>query len=197
VLISSINWNLNSVTRNRESGLIIESAEAADYFAGIFEYDWTDDTTAPFAHFFCQDEYLVNATVMLNASSSSDNVGIVNYTWTLDGAPAAHGPYFTWSFDECGPHTLGLTVRDAWGNSDDFARTFNITMTAPGPDDDVDDGGGNVSDDDGTPDGDDDGNETAENGDYSFDRMVMVLMLLPVLFFIAVLAVVLIRRRGR
>jgi len=45
VLISSINWNENSVMRNREVGIIIESLEVADYYKNIFFYDW--NLTAP------------------------------------------------------------------------------------------------------------------------------------------------------
>ncbi len=40
VLIASINWNENSVTRNREAGIIIENEEVAQYYAGVFFYDW-------------------------------------------------------------------------------------------------------------------------------------------------------------
>ena len=40
VLISSINWNENSVTQNRESGIIIDSPDVAKYYADVFFYDW-------------------------------------------------------------------------------------------------------------------------------------------------------------
>ena len=40
VLVSSINWNENSVTRNREAGIIIESEEVARYYTEVFFYDW-------------------------------------------------------------------------------------------------------------------------------------------------------------
>jgi cardiolipin synthase len=40
VLISSINWNENSVTRNREAGIIIENEDVARYYAEVFFYDW-------------------------------------------------------------------------------------------------------------------------------------------------------------
>jgi len=40
VLISSINWNENSVTRNREAGIIIKNCEIAKYYSEIFFYDW-------------------------------------------------------------------------------------------------------------------------------------------------------------
>jgi len=40
VLISSINWNENSVTRNREAGIIIKNSEIAHYYSNVFFYDW-------------------------------------------------------------------------------------------------------------------------------------------------------------
>ncbi|MCK4365917.1 MAG: lamin tail domain-containing protein, partial [Thermoplasmatales archaeon] len=40
VLISSINWNENSVTRNREAGIIIENEDVAQFYADVFFYDW-------------------------------------------------------------------------------------------------------------------------------------------------------------
>jgi phosphatidylserine/phosphatidylglycerophosphate/cardiolipin synthase-like enzyme len=39
VLVSSINWNENSIMNNREIGLIIEG-EAAAYYGEVFNYDW-------------------------------------------------------------------------------------------------------------------------------------------------------------
>ncbi|MBN2603085.1 MAG: lamin tail domain-containing protein, partial [Candidatus Thermoplasmatota archaeon] len=40
VLISSINWNYNSVMSNREVGIIIENNDVAKYYASVFFYDW-------------------------------------------------------------------------------------------------------------------------------------------------------------
>ena len=40
VLISSINWNENSPTFNREAGVIIEHSGVGAYFSGVFEDDW-------------------------------------------------------------------------------------------------------------------------------------------------------------
>ena len=45
VLISSINWNENSVTRNREIGIIINDCEIAKYYTNVFFCDW--NLTAP------------------------------------------------------------------------------------------------------------------------------------------------------
>jgi len=40
VLISSINWNENSVARNREAGVIVYDERVAEYFSDVFLYDW-------------------------------------------------------------------------------------------------------------------------------------------------------------
>jgi len=40
VLISSINWNENSVMRNREVGIIVNDCDVANYYKNIFFYDW-------------------------------------------------------------------------------------------------------------------------------------------------------------
>jgi phosphatidylserine/phosphatidylglycerophosphate/cardiolipin synthase-like enzyme len=45
VLISSINWNENSVMRNREVGIIVNDCDVANYYKNIFFYDW--NLTAP------------------------------------------------------------------------------------------------------------------------------------------------------
>jgi cardiolipin synthase A/B len=46
VLVSSINWNYNSPTFNREAGVIIEQPEAARYYGAVFEDDWGLSTTS-------------------------------------------------------------------------------------------------------------------------------------------------------
>jgi PKD repeat protein len=175
VLISSINWNLNSVTRNRESGIIIENAEAADYFAAIFDHDWIDDLTPPFAHFRAADAYQVNVTVRLNATTSSDNVGITNYTWKLDGATVCHDLHYNHAFEVPGQYLVSLTVRDAWGNSASYERAINVTLTSPA-------------------DGSTEEQDHGPAGDDTFHIMIAVLLLVPIFIFAAILVVARIRR---
>lgn len=178
VLISSINWNLNSVTANRESGLIIKNPEAADYFTAIFNHDWIDDLTPPFAHFRAEESYRVNITVRLNATTSSDNVGIANYTWRLNGQPACYDMYFNNVFENVGQYTVNLTVRDAWGNTASYERAINITENAP-----ID---GAV---------DDSSDSNALEGDRAFTIAMAILILVPLFIFIAILLVPKLRRR--
>jgi phosphatidylserine/phosphatidylglycerophosphate/cardiolipin synthase-like enzyme len=46
VLVSSINWNYNSPTFNREAGVIIEQPEAARYYRAVFEDDWDQSASS-------------------------------------------------------------------------------------------------------------------------------------------------------
>ncbi|TXT64052.1 MAG: hypothetical protein BAJALOKI1v1_620003 [Promethearchaeota archaeon] len=42
VMISSLNWNENSATNNREIGIIVNSTDVAGYYLTIFNYDWQE-----------------------------------------------------------------------------------------------------------------------------------------------------------
>ncbi len=47
VLISSVNWNENSPSFNREAGVIIENPDAGAYFSMVFDADWKDAGPLP------------------------------------------------------------------------------------------------------------------------------------------------------
>ena len=65
--------------------------------------------------------------VTFSASNSSDNVGIVNYTWELTDVTdvVLHGESVDYAFSEPGEFVVTLTVRDAAGNS----GTDTLTVT--------------------------------------------------------------------
>ena len=44
-VVGSLNWNDNSLRNNREVALAIEDAAVADYYAEVFDGDWTSDGT--------------------------------------------------------------------------------------------------------------------------------------------------------
>jgi len=45
VLIGSQNWSPPGVTTNRDASLVIENAEAAQYWQGVYLHDWTNMAT--------------------------------------------------------------------------------------------------------------------------------------------------------
>jgi phosphatidylserine/phosphatidylglycerophosphate/cardiolipin synthase-like enzyme len=46
VLVSSINWNEQSVRKNREAGLLVENQDVATYYADVFLLDWSFDAAS-------------------------------------------------------------------------------------------------------------------------------------------------------
>lgn len=120
VLISSLNWNHNSFTRNREAGLILKNEQIAAYFERIFMHDWKDDITAPVARIDGAATVKVGESVMLSALSSYDDRGIVRFSWDTDsdGIEDASGPMLHVSFPKAGTFTISLEVEDSWGNTD-------------------------------------------------------------------------------
>jgi PKD repeat protein len=71
----------------------------------------------------------------LDGSASTDDVGVVAWTWTLEDAGVnvtLQGPVAYYPFTEAGVHTVTLNVTDAAGNWD--LDTVLITvLTPPGP----------------------------------------------------------------
>jgi len=66
VLVSSTNWSENSISRAREAGVLVESAEIAEYFAGVFDYDWsvawdTKDVPENLVNLFMQAAFVPGA----------------------------------------------------------------------------------------------------------------------------------------
>jgi PKD repeat protein len=57
-----------------------------------------------------------DSIVFFDGSGSSDNVEIVNWTWTMDGEDLLHGPDPSYIFNEPGTYTLILNTTDGAGN---------------------------------------------------------------------------------
>lgn len=91
------------------------------------------DTTAPIADAGPDRTVEAGTAVLLDATASTDNVGIVFYTWSLfDGGPWT---YFTATvahpFNNVGSFVVTLTVRDAAGNSDTDVVTISVVDPRP------------------------------------------------------------------
>ncbi len=64
-------------------------------------------------------------TVHLDASNTSDNVGVVNYTWLIEETKY-YGEVVNHTFEEAGDKTVKLNVSDSTGNHD--IDTLNVTV---------------------------------------------------------------------
>lgn len=67
-------------------------------------------------------------TCTLDGRTSTDDVGIVSYSWNLDKFPdpTASGPVVTATYPHGGPRTVTLTVADGAGATNSVAQTITI-----------------------------------------------------------------------
>ncbi len=92
------------------------------------------DTDPPMAMAGRDQEVLMGAEVMLDATSSTDNVGITRYQWSFHYGPKTQylfGSLVTWRFDLPGTYLVTLAVFDAAGNHDSDMMTVTIIDTDP------------------------------------------------------------------
>jgi subtilisin family serine protease len=93
--------------------------ETRDPSTGSYSIIVTDNDS-PIANAGSYQSVVVNATVTLDGSGSSDNIGIVSYKWDFDAsngvnweAPDATGMTVTTSYSVVGTHTVTLQISDA------------------------------------------------------------------------------------
>ena len=119
VLVSSVNWNRNSPTANREVGLLVENEAVGAYFEDAFAWDWKDDLTAPTADAGPDRTALAGDVVAFSGIGSSDDVAVTNYSWDLDG----DGAFDAWGADvshvylQAGAFSVRLRVSDFSNNT--------------------------------------------------------------------------------
>jgi PGF-CTERM protein len=95
------------------------------------------DITDPTAVAPSSVEIKVGQTVVFDGRASTDNVGIVRYSWTYEiaGVPLEYeGANITQPFEAKGNYTIILKVEDAAGNTD--TTTFNVLVKKPKQKDD-------------------------------------------------------------
>lgn len=137
VVVSSVNWNRNSVTNNREVGIVVRHPEVAAFFEDAFAWDWKDDVVAPRADAGPDLVGHVDGYVVLSGSGSWDDQGIDRYEWDLDGdgLPDRTGRTVTVRFRAPGVYLVRLRVTDRTGNADDDVARIEIVATVDRPGD--------------------------------------------------------------
>jgi len=126
VLISSINWGSASMRENREVGIVIESAAAADYFAAFFQRDWGGDMSSVHAPTFSLPKELIarpGEERVLGITDLSDPGARVEWDFNGDGRTDAVGTEVRHVFPE-GAHTVIVTVTD----DDGHRRIATVTV---------------------------------------------------------------------
>ena len=92
------------------------------------------DTTAPIARTGDDLSLVVGTQMDLSARESTDNVGILSYTWTLpdDRVETREGPDLTMYFGLPGNHLIELVVTDTSGNTGSALLWVNVTARQVG-----------------------------------------------------------------
>ena len=134
-------WSANVPVASNKVGTITYYIKAKDAVGNEAKDPLTDsysititDNDSPIANAGPDQSVVVNTTVTLNGSGSSDNIGIVSYKWDFDvsngvnwDAPDATGVIMTTSYSVIGTYTVTLQVSDAAGST--TTDTAVITAT--------------------------------------------------------------------
>lgn len=109
--------------------------EARDPSTGSYSITVTDNDP-PTANAGSDQSVLVNVTVTLDGSGSTDNIGIISYKWDFDAlggvnwdAPDATGVTVTTSYSTLGTYTVTLQVSDAAGLIATDTAVITVTKT--------------------------------------------------------------------
>jgi phosphatidylserine/phosphatidylglycerophosphate/cardiolipin synthase-like enzyme len=118
-IVSSMNWADSSFNENREIGLEIWSDGVASYFSNAFWEDWAIDPYPPIVNLSFRNMTVYEGTpVWLDASRSTDNVGIAGISWDdgTDGSIEWEGPTQLVRLAP-GRHLISVVVVDKFNNS--------------------------------------------------------------------------------
>ncbi len=109
------------------------------------------DTTDPVADAGTDMTVVEDVQVAFDGTGSSDNVGVVNYTWDFGDGTTGYGGTTTHTYSDPGGYTVTLTVRDAAGNEATDALEVTVQLDTDGDGDpdatDADDDGDGMPDD--------------------------------------------------
>jgi len=93
------------------------------------------DTIAPSARISKLTEIRSGETVVLDGTTSSDNIDIVSYQWIIEGGGELTnltGPVVEIIFHKSGSYNVTLEVKDAAGNVDVFSTTVEVESSESG-----------------------------------------------------------------
>jgi len=84
------------------------------------------DTTPPTPDITAPESVVIQSSVTLSATNSTDNDEITQYNWTFDDRATKTGSHISHTFDEAGTETVTLTITD--GSENTASATTDITV---------------------------------------------------------------------
>ena len=106
---------------------IIDDSGGGAYGTGRINITVLQDT-APVPNFTWS---CTNLLCSFDASSSTDDRGIVSYQWLLGNGQAASGKTFSYSYATTGVYSVRLTVQDAIGQTVAIVKAVTVTCPLP------------------------------------------------------------------
>ncbi len=116
--------------------------EGGDFFFGgmlggltLKAYSYTRDPTPPVADAGKDQSIKPGEIAYLDATGSTDNIGIVNYTWKFTTGTSTvvqhtlYGPVANFTFEDEKRYNISLTVRDSSGNVDNDELEVTVEKT--------------------------------------------------------------------
>lgn len=107
---------------------------SANPLNGVGAYDvglYVGEHNPPAARFTV--EHVKGLTYKFDATSSTDEVRVSTFQFTVGGTPVSVSPIFEYTFPRAGTYNVGLTVEDEAGLSDKTAQEILVPEPAPSP----------------------------------------------------------------
>ncbi|MFW6176251.1 MAG: PKD domain-containing protein [Thermoplasmatota archaeon] len=94
-----------------------------------------EDNIDPIVSVDIYGEPIAGEELTLDASESSDNVGIESIEWEFGDGATATGANVTHTYSEAGDYTVNVTINDEAGNVDEYQETITVEEEYGGDDD--------------------------------------------------------------
>jgi parallel beta-helix repeat protein len=130
------NYNLTMLMPANITGImhyrIAAVDKAGNWNASTVKHVTISDNDAPIANPGPNQTVGVGTTIKFDGSGSTDNIGILNYTWAFhDGNVVLYGISPSHNFTVAGNYTVALTVLDSAGNGGTATIAVNVTPAPP------------------------------------------------------------------
>ena len=131
--VVGLNFTADPLVPSGEYASVFSASDFGNHGNGTIEF-FTVDNDLPVPDAGHDQTVVENTAATFDGSGSSDNVGIVNYTWnfTDNGVPIeVYGVTASYNFTEVGSHEVTLTVTDGAGHMNSTTTLVEVVADQP------------------------------------------------------------------